>query len=236
MNTGGMSMVLSGTRIANLIRSGKLLIGGFAERITQDGYGHRVLSYGTGFAGYDIRLGTTFLIPRGPKLSAFRFVDKREPIFRPIEQDDSAAESDADGFGIVLDPKHLYDNGVGCKNWVLLETDVPFVLPEGVFVLGESSETFEMPPDRVGICFGKSTYARCGVLVNVTPLEPGWKGRLVIEIANVGHSPVVIYPGEGIAQVLFLQVDGDVSNVYSGKWQDQKGLSEVYRKAKGVEQ
>jgi dCTP deaminase len=228
-----MGMVLSGTRIANLIRNGKLLIGGFAERITRDGYGNRVLSYGTGFAGYDIRLGTTFLIPRGPKLSAFRFVDKREPIFKPI--DDGGEDSPyTDGFGVVLDPKHLYDDHKSCRDWVLLETDVPFVLPDGVFVLGESSETFDMPPDRVGICFGKSTYARCGVLVNVTPLEPGWKGRLVIEIANVGHSPVVIYPGEGIAQVLFLQVDGDVSSVYSGKWQDQKGLSEVYRKAQGV--
>jgi deoxycytidine triphosphate deaminase len=229
-------MVLSGTRIANLIRSGKLLIGGFAERITKDGYGHRVLSYGTGFAGYDIRLGTTFLIPRGPKLSAFRFVDKTEPIFRPVVYDDDATSLDNYDVGGVLDPKHLYDDPSGCKDWVLLETDVPFVLPDGVFVLGESSETFEMPPDRVGICFGKSTYARCGVLVNVTPLEPGWKGRLVIEVANVGHSPVVIYPGEGIAQVLFLQVDGDVSSVYSGKWQDQKGLGEVYRKARGVKE
>jgi dCTP deaminase len=231
-----MGMVLSGTRIANLIRNGKLLIGGFADRITQDGYGHRVLSYGTGFAGYDIRLGTTFLIPRGPKLSAFRFVDKREPFFKPIEDGGGEGSCDTDDTGVVLDPKHLYDDTEGCKDWVLLETDVPFVLPDGVFVLGESSETFDMPPDRVGICFGKSTYARCGVLVNVTPLEPGWKGRLVIEIANVGHSPVVIYPGEGIAQVLFVQVDGDVANLYSGKWQNQKGLGEVYREAQGVKQ
>jgi dCTP deaminase len=161
-------------------------------------------------------------------------VDKTEPIFRPVAQGDVGSEEQADDVGVVLDPKHLYDDPEGYKDWVLLETDVPFVLPDGVFVLGESSEVFDMPPDRVGICFGKSTYARCGVLVNVTPLEPGWKGRLVIEVANVGHTPVVIYPGEGIAQVLFLQVDGDVSNVYSGKWQDQKGLGEVYRKAKGV--
>jgi dCTP deaminase len=233
---GGVGMVLSGTRIANLIRSGKMLIGGLAERITHDGYGRRVLSYGTGFAGYDIRLGTTFLIPRGSKLSAVRFVDSLEPIFKPIAYGNGDAISQTDDVGVVLDPKHLYDDPEGCKDWVLLETDVPFVLPDGLFVLGESSETFDMPPDRVGVCFGKSTYARCGVLVNVTPLEPGWKGRLVIEIANVGHSPVVIYPGEGIAQVLFLQVDGDVSGAYSGKWQDQKGLGEVYWKAKGVNQ
>jgi len=72
-------------------------------------------------------------------------------------------------------------------------------------VLAESVETFHMPEDVMGVCWGKSSYARCGLLVNVTPLEPGWKGKLTIELANLSPLPIRLHVGQGIAQVVFFR-------------------------------
>jgi len=79
------------------------------------------------------------------------------------------------------------------------------LIPPGHFILGRSLEYFRMPKKVLGLVFGKSTYARCGVLVNVTPLEPEWTGFLTISIANCGSRPAVLHAGQGIAQVIFVE-------------------------------
>ena len=94
-------------------------------------------------------------------------------------------------------------------------------------VLGLSLEYFRIPRNMIAVCFGKSTYARCGIYVNVTPLEPEWRGRLVIEIANNTSHPVELFPGEGIAQLLFFETDKSCDISYAdrkGKYQDQHGI------------
>ncbi|HUG42906.1 MAG TPA: dCTP deaminase [Acidobacteriota bacterium] len=101
------------------------------------------------------------------------------------------------------------------------------VIPAGSFVLAQSLEYFRIPRDVVTVCFGKSTYARCGILVNVTPFEPEWEGTVTISISNTGPSPVRIYAKEGIAQVLFLAADETCSVSYrdrKGKYQTQRGI------------
>lgn len=102
------------------------------------------------------------------------------------------------------------------------------VVPAGSFVLAQSLEYFRIPRDVVTVCFGKSTYARCGILVNVTPFEPEWEGFVTISISNTGPSPVRIYAKEGIAQVLFLAADETCSVSYKdrkGKYQAQQGIA-----------
>lgn len=93
------------------------------------------------------------------------------------------------------------------------------VVPAGSFVLAQSHEYFRIPRDIITICFGKSTYARNGVIVNVTPFEPEWEGFATISISNTAGVPVRIYGGEGIAQLLFLQSKEDCLTSY----QDKKG-------------
>lgn len=102
------------------------------------------------------------------------------------------------------------------------------IIPPKSFLLARSVEYFKIPRDVVVICFGKSTYARCGVVVNVTPLEPEWEGHVTISISNTSSSPVKIYSNEGIAQLLFLGA-AEVCNISyadkAGKYQSQKGIT-----------
>lgn len=98
-------------------------------------------------------------------------------------------------------------------------------VPALSYALGVSLEKFHMPKDVVGVCVGKSTLARCGLIVNVTPLEPGWEGHLTIEISNSSRVPVKLYLGEGIAQVLFFRTTTVPEVTYAdrdGKYQGQK--------------
>lgn len=106
------------------------------------------------------------------------------------------------------------------------EADSCVVAPNS-FVLAQSLEYFRIPREVLTICTGKSTYARCGVLVNVTPFEPEWEGHVTMSICNLGPSPVRIYSGEGIAQLLFFQADQVCEVSYrdrKGKYQAQKGI------------
>ncbi|MCU0275891.1 MAG: dCTP deaminase [Acidobacteria bacterium] len=98
-----------------------------------------------------------------------------------------------------LDPHRVAEG-----DFETLSSDL-IVVPPGQFILGRSLEYFRMPKKILGLVFGKSTYARCGVLVNVTPLEPEWTGYLTISIANCGGRPAVLHPGQGIAQVIFIE-------------------------------
>lgn len=102
------------------------------------------------------------------------------------------------------------------------------IIPPNSFALGESVETFKIPRDVLAICIGKSTYARCGIVVNVTPLEPEWQGKVTIEISNTTPNPAKIYSNEGIAQVVFLKALVSCKVSYAdkkGRYQDQKGLT-----------
>jgi len=102
------------------------------------------------------------------------------------------------------------------------------VIPPNSFALGRSVEYFRIPRNVMTICLGKSTYARCGIITNVTPLEPGWEGYVTLEISNTTPLPAKIYANEGIAQVLFFESDEDCEISYAdkkGKYQAQVGVT-----------
>ncbi len=102
------------------------------------------------------------------------------------------------------------------------------IIPPNAYALGRSVEYFRIPRDVLAICFGKSTYARCGIVVNVTPLEPEWEGYVTISISNTTPLPAKIYSNEGIAQVLFLGADEVCETSYAdkaGKYQAQKHIT-----------
>jgi len=102
------------------------------------------------------------------------------------------------------------------------------IIPPNSFALAETMETIKVPRDVLAICLGKSTYARCGIIVNVTPLEPTWCGYLTLEISNTTPLPAKIYAREGIAQLLFFEGDQEPSVTYAdrqGKYQDQVGVT-----------
>lgn len=103
-----------------------------------------------------------------------------------------------------------------------------YLLPPHHYGLGVTVETFKMPRNVTGIALGKSTYARAGLLVNTTPLEAGWTGRLVVEIANLANLPLRVYVNEGIGQILFFESDEVCRTSYDdrgGKYQGQTGLT-----------
>jgi dCTP deaminase len=107
-------------------------------------------------------------------------------------------------------------------------------IPAHSYVLCRSLETFRMPEDVAATCVGKSTYARVGLIVNVTPLEPGWEGNLTLEISNSSPCPVRVYAGEGIAQLLFHRLSGRPSVTYrdkGGKYMGQHGVTPPKMKA-----
>jgi len=122
----------------------------------------------------------------------------------------------------VVDPKN-FDSA----SFVDLDADF-CLIPPNSFALAETLETLEIPRDILAICIGKSTYARCGIIVNITPLEPEWRGKITIEISNTTPLPAKIYAGEGIAQIVFFRADAVCKVSYAdkkGKYQDQKGLT-----------
>jgi dCTP deaminase len=101
-------------------------------------------------------------------------------------------------------------------------------IPPHSYVLARSVEYFRIPRDILTICFGKSTYARCGIVVNVTPFEPEWEGFVTMSISNTSPAPARIYANEGIAQVIFLKADETCETSYAdkkGKYQAQKGIT-----------
>lgn len=102
------------------------------------------------------------------------------------------------------------------------------IIPPNSFALGRSVEYFKIPRNVLTICVGKSTYARCGIITNVTPFEPEWEGYVTLEISNTTPLPAKIYANEGIAQVLFFESDEVCMTSYedrAGKYQRQKGIA-----------
>lgn len=183
-----------------------------------------IISYGLSSMGYDIRIGYVFKV-FSPALCAVVDPKRHNP----------DAYIDVD-----LTPlKHRWLNGqclACCAPFIddpryQLCTEQPndyVMIPPNSRILGESVESFTMPEDVLGICLGKSTYARCGVIVPITPLEPGWTGRLTIELSNTSPLPAKVYCNEGVAQVLFLRAARRPEKTYkgkAGKYMAQAGLT-----------
>jgi dCTP deaminase len=122
----------------------------------------------------------------------------------------------------VIDPKNFDP-----RSFVDIRADV-CIVPPNSFALARTVEYFRIPRDILTVCLGKSTYARCGIIVNVTPFEPEWEGFVTLEISNTTPLPAKIYANEGIAQVLFLQSDEVCERSYAdkkGKYLKQQGVT-----------
>ncbi len=125
-------------------------------------------------------------------------------------------------FNAIVDPKNFQES-----SFVRMETDI-CIVPPNSFALARSVEYFRIPRNILTICLGKSTYARCGIIVNVTPFEPEWEGYVTLEISNTTPLPAKIYANEGIAQVLFFQSDTECEVSYAdrnGKYMKQVGIT-----------
>jgi len=175
------------------------LIQPFSEQLVREVEGRRIISAGASSYGYDMRLAD----------DGFR-------VFSPIH-------------GREIDPKKFDENSL--VEPPLQTTDDGsqyYLMPPHSYALGVTVETFRMPRNVTAICMGKSTYARAGLIVNTTPLEAGWQGRLVIELGNLADLPLRVYVNEGIGQVIFFESDEDCSVSYEdrgGKYQGQTGLT-----------
>ena len=122
----------------------------------------------------------------------------------------------------IVDPKNFDDN-----SFVNFTGDV-CIIPPNSFALARTVEYFKIPRDILTICLGKSTYARCGIIVNVTPLEPEWEGHVTLEFSNTTPLPAKIYANEGVAQMIFMKAENVCDTSYhdrSGKYQKQRGVT-----------
>jgi dCTP deaminase len=122
----------------------------------------------------------------------------------------------------IVDPKN-FDS----SSFIDIKSDV-CIIPPNSFALARTVEFFRIPRDVLTICLGKSTYARCGIIVNVTPLEPEWEGHVTLEFSNTTTLPAKIYANEGVAQMLFLGADEICETSYKdrgGKYQGQTGVT-----------
>lgn len=175
----------------------------FLPHLVREEGERKVVSYGLSSFGYDIRLDEILWMagrPDGPPVSG-------------------AGAS-------VIDPKNMEQRSLQWQPVPIVHNmsgDVYADIPAHGFVLGSSVEKFHMPHNILGVCVSKSTYARCGLIVNVTPLEPGWVGYLTLELHNTTTLPIRVYLREGIAQIMFHRgerpkVTYDARN---GKYQNQ---------------
>ena len=122
----------------------------------------------------------------------------------------------------IVDPKNFDE-----KSFVDFSGDI-CIIPPNSFALARTVEYFRIPRDVLVVCLGKSTYARCGIIVNVTPLEPEWEGHVTLEFSNTTPLPAKIYANEGVAQVLFFESDEPCETSYKdrgGKYQGQRGVT-----------
>ena len=125
-------------------------------------------------------------------------------------------------FSSVVDPKNFDE-----KSFVDIQ-DSECIIPPNSFALARTVEYFKIPRSTLTLCLGKSTYARCGIIVNVTPLEPEWEGHVTLEFSNTTNLPAKIYANEGVAQMLFFESDQVCKTSYKdrgGKYQGQTGVT-----------
>lgn len=173
------------------------MIAPFHHELIREKNGQRLISYGVSSFGYDVSLSATEL-----------------KLFTNLHSE-------------LIDPRKMSDK---CFVDATIRTDEDgcqfAILPPNSYLLGHTVETFVIPRDVLVVCLGKSTYARGGIAVNVTPIEPEFEGTVVIEIANQTNLPAKIYVNQGIAQFLFLQSDEACGVSYKdrgGKYQGQRG-------------
>lgn len=170
----------------------------------------KCLSYGISSFGYDTRLGYDF-----------------QWMTYNVEPMEARQKFRQAGLGIphgIIDPLSSFDSFAERGSFT---SEEPFLLMPHTYILGHTLEVFDMPSDVLAICLGKSTYARCGLVVNVTPIEPGFQGQVTLELGNITNHPIVIYPGQGVCQFLFLRgskPDADYAS-RSGKYQGQLGVT-----------
>ena len=122
----------------------------------------------------------------------------------------------------IVDPKNF-----DTRNFVTVEDDF-CIIPPNSFALARTVESFRIPRNVLTVCLGKSTYARCGIIVNVTPFEPEWEGYVTLEFSNTTPLPAKIYANEGVAQVLFFESDEECATSYkdrAGKYMGQSGVT-----------
>ena len=177
----------------------KGLIEPFEEQLVRAVNDRKIISCGLSSYGYDCRLSR-----------------QEFKVFSPV----TGTEVDPKNF----DPANLLDVPIrraedGSEYWLL---------PPHSYALGVTIEKFNIPRRVTALAIGKSTYARCGLIANTTPLESNWRGRLVVELYNAANLPVRLYAEEGFIQILFFESDEDCETSYSdrgGKYQDQKGLT-----------
>lgn len=145
-------------------------------------------------------------------VSSYGYDARVAPEFKVFTNVDSA----------IIDPKNFQESSFVDRN-----TDV-CILPPNSFALGRTVEYFRIPRDVLVICLGKSTYARCGIIVNVTPLEPEWEGHVTLEFSNTTPLPAKIYANEGVCQFLFFKGDSKCETSYkdrAGKYMGQTGVT-----------
>ena len=170
------------------------------------------ISWGQSSAGYDLRLDPReILVPRpGVLLNPKWTTEERDAAYDHV-------------LPVVDKAKwtHWADQPIKQQSY--------WDIPPGGSALALTVEKIVIPRDHIGICVGKSTYARCGLIVNTTPLEPEWRGHLVLELHNIQtYNPIRVYGGEGIAQLLLFKVDGAVFTSYAdryGKYQNQDEIT-----------
>lgn len=172
----------------------------FLAELIREANGGRIISAGCSSYGYDMRLA-----------------DDGFKIFSSVHAREIDPKKFDEQYSLIEPELHTADDGARY-----------YLLPPHHYGLGVTVETFKMPRNVTGIALGKSTYARAGLLVNTTPLEAGWTGRLVVEIANLANLPLRVYVNEGIGQILFFESDEDCAVSYDdrgGKYQNQTGLT-----------
>jgi dCTP deaminase len=195
-------MILNDKQINHLAKTTEMIIP-FEEQLVSILNNRKVVSYGLSSYGYDIRLSEKdfriFTARKTKTAGSFFLKDK------------------------INDPKYFGNDSVEPLTSLVDKNGEFFVIPAHGYALGVSVEAFNMPEDVTGVCVGKSTYARAGIIANITPLEAGWRGYLTLEFANTSNTPCRLYVNEGIAQVLFFKGESCQTS-YSdrkGKYQNQ---------------
>lgn len=211
--------ILQDSRISWYAKQG--MIEPFVNDNVREVDGKKKLSYGLSSAGYDVRCGEVFKVFK-PTSPAGHFY----PVNREQGIIDVSLLQQMTAFKNIIDPKNFDSD--------LLETlevtEDYVILPSRSSALTSTVEYFKIPRDIAVMCVGKSTYARCGILINATPIEPGFGGNVVIEVINTTPLPVKVYINEGIAQFIFYKMDGECNVSYAdrgGKYQGQTGIQEA---------
>ena len=200
----------------------QIMIEPFSEAISGGG----VISYGLSHAGYDLRLGPEILLFKN---SSMQTVDPKafgDEHYRKRMFDEWIYSFDYVDFPELMEAPPLMRvhrwnlNGLDVTQ---LNSDNGYVIPPNSYILGRSFEYLRIPRHLKGRCVGKSTMARCGILVNTTPLEPGWEGHLTIEIGNITPCPAKMFVGEGICQMELELLSALPEVDYSEKWGKYQG-------------